>query len=117
MKRWAVGLIARLCAQRIPVTVLAITDEEGAYADTSGLDRVRVPEQIEALDLDRSMIQRLGIPDRFVSEHEEELAAALLMLVKDCMQIIAPFPAALTSAALRSRILCQSSRSRTCLQC
>ncbi|RXH53995.1 bifunctional PIG-L family deacetylase/class I SAM-dependent methyltransferase [Granulicella sibirica] len=89
------GLIARLRAHGVSVTVLAITDGEGAYADTSGLDRVRVPEQTEALarlGVDESMIQRLGIPDRFVSEHEEELAAALRLVARAGMQIIAPWP-------------------------
>ena len=89
------GLIARLRAHGVAVTVLAITDGEGAYADTSGLDRVRVPEQTEALarlGVDESMTRRLGIPDRFVSEHEEELAAALRLVVRAGMQIIAPWP-------------------------
>lgn len=89
------GLIARLRAHGVPVTVLAITDGEGAYVDTSGLDRIRVPEQTEALarlGVDKGMIRRLGLPDRFVSEHEEELAAALRMAVKSGMQIVAPWP-------------------------
>ncbi len=90
------GLIARLRAHGgVPVTVIAITDGEGAYADTLGLDRVRVPEQIEALarlGVPESMTKRLGIPDRFVSEHEEEIADALRTAAKPGMQIIAPWP-------------------------
>ena len=89
------GLIARLRAYGVPVTVLAITDGEGAYDDTSGLDRVRAPEQTEALarlGVGETMVQRLGIPDRFVSEHQEQLAAELHLLARAGMQIIAPWP-------------------------
>ena len=88
------GVIARLRTHGIPVTVLAITDGEGAYADTPDLDRLRVPEQTEALarlGVAETMVQRLGLPDRFVSEHEEELAAALRLTVQPGMQIIAPW--------------------------
>ncbi len=89
------GLIARLRAHGVPVMVLAITDGEGAYADTPDLNRLRVPEQTEALTrlgVDETMIERLGIPDRFVSEHEEELVAALRLVAQGCTQIIAPWP-------------------------
>ena len=89
------GLIARLRAHGVPVTVLAITDGEGAYADTSDLGRVRVPEQTEALarlGVAETAIQRLEIPDRFVSEHEDELAAALRLAARAGMQIVAPWP-------------------------
>jgi LmbE family N-acetylglucosaminyl deacetylase len=93
------GLIAKLCSQCIPVTVVAVTDGENAYANTTeGLDQIRVPEQTETLrrlGVPKSMTHRLNLPDRDVSEDEDEdedeLVDLLLPLVTPEMHLIAPW--------------------------
>jgi LmbE family N-acetylglucosaminyl deacetylase len=70
------GLIAKLCRAGVSVTVVAITDGEGAYADTPDLGATRILEQTEALDrlgVPNSRIHRLHLPDRDVSTYEEVL--------------------------------------------
>ncbi len=88
------GLIASLRESGVPVTVVAATDGERAYADARGLAEVRRGEQAEAL-------QRLGgrpadllhlrLPDTAVAEHEGELVALLLPLVSRDTHIVAPW--------------------------
>jgi hypothetical protein len=71
------GLIARLRRAGVPVTIVAITDGEHAYADTPNLADIRIPEQIEALHrlgVPERMIHRLHLPDRDVSGYEDRLA-------------------------------------------
>src|ERR1700757_119645 len=75
------GLIARLCRAAVPVTIVAITDGEGAYADTPHLGAVRVLEQNEALrrlGVPERRIRRLRLPDRNVSAYEDQLVDLLL---------------------------------------
>ncbi len=89
------GLIAKLRAQDVPVTVVAITDGEKAYADTPHGDRVRVPEQETALarlGVLPARIHRLRLPDANVTAHEEELVDALSDLLAPGMHLIAPWP-------------------------
>jgi LmbE family N-acetylglucosaminyl deacetylase len=89
------GLIAKLSRAGIPVTIAAITDGEGAYADTPDLGSTRVLEQTEALHrlgVPASSIQRLYLPDRDVSFYEDELVDLLLPLVTADMHLVAPWP-------------------------
>jgi LmbE family N-acetylglucosaminyl deacetylase len=88
------GLIARLCGQGVPVTVVAITDGENAYADTQNLGDTRVQEQVEALyrlGVPESMVRRLCLPDRDVSACEDRLVDLLLPMIKAGMHLVAPW--------------------------
>ena len=89
------GLIARLRGAGVAITVAAVTDGENAYADTSDLGRVRVAEQTEALarlGVEEAQIVRLGLPDRNVSLHEDELVDALGRMVTPETHLVAPWP-------------------------
>jgi LmbE family N-acetylglucosaminyl deacetylase len=88
------GLIARLRGQDIPVTVVAVTDGENAYADTANLGNIRASEQREALHrlgVSESMIHRLHMPDRDVSACEDQLVDMLLPLIELGMHLVAPW--------------------------
>jgi LmbE family N-acetylglucosaminyl deacetylase len=88
------GLVAKLCRAGVPVTVVAITDGEGGYADTPHLGDIRVLEQTEALrrlGVPEHRIYRLHLPDREISRHEEELVDLLLPLVTADMHLVAPW--------------------------
>jgi LmbE family N-acetylglucosaminyl deacetylase len=88
------GLIARLCRADVPVTIVAITDGEHAYADTPNLADIRIPEQIEALrrlGVPERMVHRLHLPDRDVSGYEDRLVDLLLPLVTADTHLIAPW--------------------------
>jgi LmbE family N-acetylglucosaminyl deacetylase len=70
------GLIAEQRRRQIPVTVVAVTDGEAAYAGIQGLGRVRQREQeraLEALGVDVNHIIRLRLPDSNVAAHETRL--------------------------------------------
>ena len=88
------GLVAKLCRAGVPVTIVAITDGEGAYPDTPHLGEIRVLEQTEALrrlGVPESRIHRLHLPDRDISRYEEELVDLLLPLVTGDMHLVAPW--------------------------
>jgi len=71
------GLIAKLRRAGVPVTIVAITDGENAYAGIPRLGDIRVLEQSEAvqrLGVPAHMIHRLHLPDRDVSGYEDRLA-------------------------------------------
>lgn len=88
------GLVAKLCRAAVPVTIVAITDGEGAYPDTPHLGEIRALEQTEALrrlGVPRSRIHRLHLPDRHISRYEKELADQLLPLVTGHMHLVAPW--------------------------
>jgi LmbE family N-acetylglucosaminyl deacetylase len=88
------GLIAKLRRAGVPVTIVAITDGENAYAGTPRLGDLRVLEQIEAvqrLGVPESMIHRLHLPDRHVSDCEDQLVELLLALVNSDMHLVAPW--------------------------
>lgn len=88
------GLVAKLCRSAVPVTIVAITDGEGAYPDTPHLGEIRALEQTEALrrlGVPRSRIHRLHLPDRHISRYEKELADQLLPLVTGHMHLVAPW--------------------------
>jgi LmbE family N-acetylglucosaminyl deacetylase len=89
------GLIARLRADDVPVTVVAITDGEGAYEDVPGLAPTRVEEQTEALrrlGVPETSIIRLQLPDRNVTACEDKLVQELSVILQPGMQLIAPWP-------------------------
>jgi LmbE family N-acetylglucosaminyl deacetylase len=88
------GLIAKLCRRGVPVTVVAITDGENAYADMEDLGDIRVLEQTEAvrrLGVPESMIHRLRLPDRAVSVCEDQLVDLLSTLIEPGMHLVAPW--------------------------
>jgi LmbE family N-acetylglucosaminyl deacetylase len=88
------GLIARLCRAGVPVTIVAITDGEGAYTDTPDLGSTRVLEQTEALHrlgVSPGSIHRFHLPDRNVSSHEDQLVDLLLPLANAETHLIAPW--------------------------
>jgi LmbE family N-acetylglucosaminyl deacetylase len=88
------GLITTLKRQSVEVTVAAVTDGEGAYADATNLGTIRCSEQEEALQVlgvDRGRTIRLGLPDRFVSAHEAELVDRLLPLSGADCHLVAPW--------------------------
>jgi LmbE family N-acetylglucosaminyl deacetylase len=88
------GLIAKLRRAGVPVTIVAITDGENAYAGTHRLGDIRVLEQTEAvqrLGVPERMIHRLHLPDRAVSDHEDQLVERLLPLVTADMHLVAPW--------------------------
>jgi LmbE family N-acetylglucosaminyl deacetylase len=89
------GLIAHLRANGVPVTVVAVTDGEAAYANDDGQAELRVVEQAAALrqlDVSETAITRLHLPDSDVSAHEETLFDMLLPLVAEGTQLVAPWP-------------------------
>lgn len=88
------GLIARLRSLGVPVTVIAITDGEGAYADVEGLAAVRVQEQTIALarlGIGEESIHRLKLPDRRLMDEEEGIYLALQRLTGPDTHLIAPW--------------------------
>ena len=88
------GLVAKLCREGVPVTIVAITDGEGAYPDTPHLGEIRILEQTEALrrlGVPECRIRRLHLPDRDVSRYEKELVDLLLPLVTGDMHLVAPW--------------------------
>ncbi len=88
------GLIAKLRGADVPVTIVAITDGENAYADLDDLGETRVQEQTEALHrlgVPERMIHRLRLPDRNVSNYEDQLVDRLLPLVTADTHLVAPW--------------------------
>jgi LmbE family N-acetylglucosaminyl deacetylase len=88
------GLIAKLRRRGVPVTVVAITDGEGAYADSKDLGDTRVLEQTEALrrlGVSGSMIHRLRLPDRAVADCEDQLVDLLSPLIAPGTHLVAPW--------------------------
>jgi LmbE family N-acetylglucosaminyl deacetylase len=89
------GMIAALRAQGTPVSVVAVTDGENAYADYPGLARIRRHEQTAALHrlcVPEASIHRLHLPDSGLAACEDRIVAGLLPLVHVGMHIVAPWP-------------------------
>jgi LmbE family N-acetylglucosaminyl deacetylase len=89
------GMIARLRAESVPVTVLAVSDGENAYADTQGLGNLREQEQSEALarlGVEKASVHRLSLPDTEIAKWEQSLEESLSTLVTPGMPIVAPWP-------------------------
>ena len=88
------GLIVALTSRGIPVTVVAVTDGEHAYAENKGLAEIRRKEQADALarlGVPAPSIVRLGVTDSDVASHEEELIARLRPLITAETQVVAPW--------------------------
>lgn len=88
------GLIYQLTSARIPVSVIAVTDGELAYGETSGLAALREYEQLRALahlGLTPPDIHRLRLPDSSVATVEAALVAALQPHLHPGMHLVAPW--------------------------
>ena len=88
------GFIACQRAAGIPVTLVAVTDGENAYAEERNLGEVRATEQgaaVKRLGVDESSIVRLRLPDSRVDAHQEQLFEALLPMVTADSQLMAPW--------------------------
>ena len=88
------GLIARLRLLDVPVTILAITDGEGAYPDVEGLSDIRVEEQMAALarlGVREEDVHRLRLPDRNLLENEDRIYEAALRLSGPETHLVAPW--------------------------
>jgi LmbE family N-acetylglucosaminyl deacetylase len=85
--------IADWVARGVPVQVVTVTDGEGSHPGRRGLVAERAAEQATAL---RSLgiahpPERLRLPDTQVSEHEHDLAAALVPLCRRATLVLAPW--------------------------
>lgn len=88
------GLITSQHRAGVPVTVIAVTDGEAAYADARELGELRCAEQEAALaelGLGRRDIIRLRIPDGRVATAERELAEVLERATKSPSLLVAPW--------------------------
>ncbi len=88
------GLIAALTSRGIPVSVVAVTDGEHAYADNKGLAETRRREQARALarlGVPATNIVRLGLADSNVASQEENMIARLRPLITAETQVVAPW--------------------------
>jgi LmbE family N-acetylglucosaminyl deacetylase len=89
------GLIAKLRLHDVPVTVVAVSDGENAYAEEQGLGKVREREQNEALarlGVDQQSVHRLRLPDRELVKWEGSPEKSLSGFVSPGMHVIAPWP-------------------------
>ena len=80
------GLIARLTASGVPVTAIAATDGERAYANQPQLATTREREQTEALailGLPAQNIRRLRLPDSDLATYEPALIDQMLAIVSE----------------------------------
>ena len=88
------GLIARLSASGVDVTIVAVTDGEHAYSDNEGLATRRSQEQTSALarlGVPAQKIVRLRMVDSSVADQEDELVARLRPLISANTQVFAPW--------------------------
>ncbi len=88
------GMIARLRALGIEVTVVAVTDGENAYPGMASLGEIREQEQTAALarlGVGPDHIHRLRFPDSGVALREERLVDVLLTLVSADVHVVAPW--------------------------
>jgi LmbE family N-acetylglucosaminyl deacetylase len=88
------GVIRNLSERGVDLTVVAVTDGEGAYDDGVDIRPVRRREQAEALKvlgIGEDHIIRLGIPDRYVADHEDSLVHSLTPLVNRTTHLLAPW--------------------------
>jgi LmbE family N-acetylglucosaminyl deacetylase len=88
------GLISSCAKNGVRVTVISVTDGEGACPEVPALDQVRRRELVSAmreLGLAPADIFRLGLPDGGLPEREVELAQALAKCIPDGALIVAPF--------------------------
>jgi LmbE family N-acetylglucosaminyl deacetylase len=88
------GLIASQRRLGIPVTIVAVTDGEAAYAGVRGLGEIRQTEQehaLEKLGVAKGEIIRLRLPDSDVTGQESRLADLLIDLFRPGSLILAPW--------------------------
>jgi len=106
------GLIAYLCSRHVPVTVVAVTDGEHAYMETSAaidLADIREREQVAALaclgvfpdpppeqghgraSRQANQVLRLRLTDSGVAAHQQSLIESLLPLVSGEAHLLAPW--------------------------
>jgi LmbE family N-acetylglucosaminyl deacetylase len=88
------GLIADQRRRGVPVSVIAVTDGDAAYADVKGLAGIRRIEQEQALQVlgvRRDATTRLSIPDSKVAEYETELESRLAALIGVDDLVVAPW--------------------------
>jgi LmbE family N-acetylglucosaminyl deacetylase len=88
------GLIKSLTNRGVDVTVVAVTDGEGAYSDGVDIRAVRRREQTQALKVlgvDEDRILRLGLPDRYLGDHEDNLVKLITPLVDKESHLVAPW--------------------------
>jgi LmbE family N-acetylglucosaminyl deacetylase len=88
------GLIHRLTSAGVPVSMVAVTDGERAYADAEGMAEIREEEQHRALlelGVPEENIHRLRLPDSDVSSVEEQLIAQISPYVRSGMHVVAPW--------------------------
>lgn len=89
------GLIATQRSRQVPVTLLAVTDGEAAYADVSDLGKTRRVEQAcaaEALGIAPEAIIRLGLRDSAVADSEPALADQIETSINSDTLLVAPWP-------------------------
>jgi LmbE family N-acetylglucosaminyl deacetylase len=88
-------MTAKLRLQNVPVTVVAASDGENAYASAQGLGKARELEQYEALarlGVDHRSVHRLRLPDRELTAWEGALERGLSAVVSSETHIVAPWP-------------------------
>jgi LmbE family N-acetylglucosaminyl deacetylase len=88
------GLIFSCVANRIPVTVISVTDGEAACPEVRDLDRIRREELAGAmgeLGLGGIDVIALGLRDGHVQDDEGDLARMLTELVPAEATLVAPF--------------------------
>ncbi len=88
------GLIHTWCARGFPVTLVSVTDGEGAYPEWRGLAHVRRRELEDALRLlcDAPVTTvRLGLPDGRARDHAGTLFSTLSRLLSNEPTLIAPY--------------------------
>jgi LmbE family N-acetylglucosaminyl deacetylase len=89
------GLLAAQREHEVPITLVAVTDGENAYADYAGLADLRLKEQTLAaarLGIANENILRLHIADRDVESKLDALVERLLPHVSAETHILAPWP-------------------------
>jgi len=87
-------LIASQRSRGVPVTVMAVTDGEAAYAEAEGLGALRHAEQEAALaelGVERRDILRLHLRDGAVAASEDVLVRLLKPVVKYPGLLVAPW--------------------------
>jgi len=88
------GLITTWARRQLPITLLSITDGEAACPEMADLATLRQRELSAALQVlspGAAVVERLGLPDGRVGEHQVALAEALRAMTSSDVTIVAPF--------------------------
>jgi LmbE family N-acetylglucosaminyl deacetylase len=88
------ALVAALAEAGIPLSIVAVTDGEAAYAGVDDLAARRRGEQrraVRCLGVEPGTVIRLGLPDSAVDHHRRELVAALAPLCDERTTVVAPW--------------------------